>query len=125
MRRKAGAPKGGRVHWLEFYFFAVQDRYRLDYRYEAHDYKLQRNDKKRYDLFLIIKKSRGYRIAYFDNPTLNLEYASFSTAEKTAEYIHEKIKLKDMRESEFEEEQERERHRIEEERYLRQHKIKG
>lgn len=61
-KRKAGAPKGGRVHWLLWHLPAeFKGAYELYYNYATHNYTFCRHDgRKLYDVFIIKQTSKHW-----------------------------------------------------------------
>lgn len=92
MKRKAGAPMGGRVHW--FLMFLSKDfvrAYKLSFDYEYHNYYFARHEGRTViDEFIIIRTSRScFRCMYFHHKNNYFEYFSETTPKATAEHVDE------------------------------------
>lgn len=85
---KAGAPKGGRVHWLQFELSGDFSRaYHLEYNYKYHNYHYARYRKRTLiDEFIVVRTSRKcYRVSYYNADYKHFQYFSARTCGECAD----------------------------------------
>ena len=92
MSRKAGAPKGGRVHWLLWHL--PRDfcgAYEIYYDYAKHNYTFARHDgRKLYDVFIVKQTSTHYwRVMYVNVAKQEYECFGYRNTRILAEYMYE------------------------------------
>ena len=92
---KAGAPKGGRVHWFLYNLpRELKAAYTIRYNYDKHNYALIRypnGDERRkpIDLYIIIRTCRQcFRITYYNYERNDFEQFSAATSAEEAEAIN-------------------------------------
>ena len=88
MDRKAGAPKGGRVHWLILNLPSeFKGKYLLAYQYRFHQYTFYRmNGRRLHDCFIVKRTSKKYFRAVYVNVTHNkIEFFGHKKSEVIAE----------------------------------------
>ena len=87
-RHRAGAPKGGRVHWLQFELCGEFGRvYHLEYNYSYHNYKYSRYRKRTLiDEFIVVRTSKKcYRVIYYNADFKHFQYFSARTCGECAD----------------------------------------
>lgn len=90
--RKAGAPKGGRVHWLLWNLPAeFKGVYELYYDYARHNYTFCRHDgRKLHDVFIVKQTSKHWwRCMYVNVKTQKYECFGYRNTRILAEYMVE------------------------------------
>lgn len=88
--QRAGAPPGGRVHWLNEHLRGEFTKaYRLSYNYKFHHYRYTRYRKRTLiDEFIIIRTSKKcYRVMYYNNDFKFFKYFSARNYRTCAEKI--------------------------------------
>lgn len=85
---KAGAPKGGRVHWLQFELsgeFSLA--YHLENNYRYHNYRYSRYRKRTLiDEFIVVRTSKKcYRVTYYNADFKHFQYFSARTCGECAD----------------------------------------
>ena len=102
-KRKAGAPKGGYVHWLlwnlpsEFkgaYIYRFDVERRVGENYVRHNYTFYRkNGRTLYDVFVVVQTSKHYwRVMYTNIETKKYECFGYRNTRIIAEYMFELYK---------------------------------
>lgn len=89
--RKAGAPRGGRVHWLLWSLPSdFKGAYDLSYNYDKHNYTFVRYEgRKAYDIFIIKQTSFHYwQAMYVDLKLQNYEKFGANSTEIIAEKMY-------------------------------------
>lgn len=92
MKRKVGAPKGGRVHWLLFHLPAdFKGAYVLEYNYDKHNYVFYRKkDDTLFDIFVVWQSSVHYWRAVYSLPAIGkYVYFGYKNTEMIACYMYE------------------------------------
>jgi len=92
MKNKAGAPKGGRVHWLLWSLPAdFKGAYILHYDYAYHNYVFYRlNGRKLYDCFIVFRSSKHYFMCtYFNSEKNTFCHFGYNKATILAESMYE------------------------------------
>ena len=92
MKRKVGAPKGGRVHWLLWHLPAeFKGKYELYYDYKKHNYTFARHSgRKLYDVFIVKQTSKHWwRCMYVNLETQKYECFGYRNTRIIAEYMVE------------------------------------
>lgn len=92
MKRKAGAPKGGRVHWLLWHLPSdFKGAYELYYNYAKHSYVFTRHiGRKVYDVFIVIHTSKHWwRVMYACPQNQKYEHFGYRNTRILAEYMVE------------------------------------
>ena len=92
-KRKIGAPKGGRVHWLLWELNKeFKSKYLCSYDYALHRYCFYRMDGRShrlYDVFLVVRTSRRcFRVTYYNVHTNYSEYLSCTKPSMTAHRMY-------------------------------------
>ena len=94
-RSSAGAPKGGRVHWLLWHLPAeFKGAYYLYYNYAKHNYVFCRHSgRKLLDVFVVKQTSKHYwRVMYANVETQKYECFGYKNTRMIAEYMFELYK---------------------------------
>ena len=91
-KRKVGAPKGGRVHWLLWHLPAdFKGAYELYFDYKKHSYIFARHSgRKLYDVFIVKHSSKHWwRVMYANTETHRFEYFGYKSTDLIVEYMYE------------------------------------
>ena len=92
MDGKAGAPKGGRVHWLLWHLPSdFKGAYRLYYNYKRHNYVFVRHSGRQvYDVFIVQQSSRHWwKVMYANCEKQKYEYFGYRNTRIIAEKMYE------------------------------------
>lgn len=92
MVRRAGAPKGGRVHWMLFNLPRdFKAAYRLAYNYAKHNYVFYRmSGSQLVDVFVVVQTSRHYwRVMYAHTKKQVYECFGYRTTRILGEKMYE------------------------------------
>ena len=91
-KRKTGAPKGGRVHWiLHALPTEFKGAYQLSYDYKYHRYVFYRMDgRKLYDFFVVVRTSKHYfRAIYCNTERQEYEFFGHYSPDRIAEKMYD------------------------------------
>lgn len=105
MKKRAGAPKGGRVHSIVWDMLRIMKRhYKIRYNYEFHNYWFECHGfpKKRQDQYIVIKRPRSWHVTYHDRPTKNCSEESFARLRDLEDWIYAMYEKKKEQEEEYE-----------------------
>lgn len=94
-KNKAGAPKGGRVHWLLWHLPPeFKGKYELYYNYATHNYVfLRHSGRKLFDVFIVLQTSKHwFRCMYACPEHQKYECFGYRNTRIIAEYMFELYK---------------------------------
>lgn len=92
IKRKVGAPKGGRVHWiLHALPTEFKGAYIYEYQYKYHRYVFYRlSGRKLYDVFIVLRTSKHYfRAVYCNVERQEYEFFGHYSPERIAEKMYD------------------------------------